>query len=51
MKDVNGYIVTDERWYGKERFLNKMSNYGIRLVFVMTDHLLTFHTFVAESCT
>lgn len=46
---VNGCIVTADRGYRKESFLNMFSKFGFASVFIMPDHLLRVHPFVGKS--
>lgn len=45
---VKGCIVTADRGYGKDSFLNMMSNCGIGSVFVMLEHFLKVYPFVEK---
>lgn len=42
----NSCIVTVNRGYGKELFMQLLSYFGVASVFVMSDQLLRVHTFV-----
>lgn len=45
----NSCIVTADRGYGKESFINVMASLGLSSVFIMPDHVLRSHPFVAAS--
>ena len=47
---MGGCIVTADIGYGEEVFMNLQSEFGVGSVFVMPDHLLRVHLFVAASC-
>ncbi|PXF43284.1 hypothetical protein BWQ96_06981 [Gracilariopsis chorda] len=44
-----GCIVTADRGYGKQSFLEILSGFGLSSVFVMPEHLLRVHSFVGLS--
>lgn len=46
---LNSCVVTADRGYGKESFLNLFTSFGLAAVFVMPDHILRCHPFVASS--
>lgn len=46
---LNGCMVTADRGYGKESFLNLMASFGVASAFIMPDHILRAHPFVASS--
>lgn len=46
---LNSLIVTADRGYGKETFMNVMASLGILSIFVMSVHVLKTHIFVAAS--
>ena len=46
---LNGCIATADRGYEKQKFIEVLSAFGVSSVFVMLNHLLRVHPFVASS--
>lgn len=45
----SGFLITADRGYGKTTVLDLLSSFGVAALFVMPDHILRAHPFVAES--
>lgn len=46
---LNGCIIAADRGYGKDSFLEILSGHGLSSIFVMPEHLIRCHPFVAQS--